>query len=174
MPQCVDGSPRRRIVQLRRAAMTMPAGEGHDDNAPLHGQAARQLTELDQRYTRNRRAIVRVLSEAERPLTIPELVERADGMPQSSAYRNLTVLCEAGVARRLAGVDDFGRYELAEDLAGHHHHIRCVGCATVADFTASPALEKALAQAAGAVGAQSGYRITGHSLDFEGRCQRCS
>lgn len=153
------------------AATASHARGGQD--SPLHVQAAQQLAELDQRYTRNRRAIVRVLSESERPLTIPELVERADGMPQSSAYRNLTVLCEARVARRLPGVDDFGRYELAEDLAGHHHHIRCVSCGTVADFTAPPALERALGQAAGAVAAQTGYRIAGHSLDFEGRCSAC-
>ena len=153
------------------AATASPARGGPE--SPLHLQAAQQLAELDQRYTRNRRAIVRVLSESERPLTIPELVARADGMPQSSAYRNLTVLCEAGVARRLPGVDDFGRYELAEDLAGHHHHIRCVNCGTVADFTASPALERALAQAAGSVAAQTGFRIASHSLDFEGRCSAC-
>ena len=96
-----------------------------DADAVLHGAAAERVAALDQRYTASRRALVHALLEAERPLTITEILAGAKGMPQSSAYRNLTVLCEAGVARRLPGVDDLGRFELAEDLAGHHHHLQC-------------------------------------------------
>ena len=87
------------------------------NHASLHGAAAERVAALDQRYTASRRALVHALLEAERPLTITEILAGAKGMPQSSAYRNLTVLCEAGVARRLPGVDDLGRFELAEDLA---------------------------------------------------------
>ena len=144
-----------------------------DDHALLHGAAAERVAALDQRYTASRRALVHALLEAERPLTITEILAGAKGMPQSSAYRNLTVLCEAGVARRLPGVDDLGRFELAEDLAGHHHHLQCTACGTLVDFAASAQLERALAEAARRVAAETGYEITGHRLDFDGRCPAC-
>ena len=128
---------------------------------------------MDQRYTTSRRTLVQALLEAARPLTITEILAGARGMPQSSAYRNLTVLCEAGVARRLPGVDDLGRFELAEDLAGHHHHLQCTSCGTLLDFAASARLEQALVEAARRVAAETGYEITGHRVDFDGRCPRC-
>jgi len=136
--------------------------------------ALERLGAVDQRYTRSRRALVDALAAADRPLTITEVLAGASGMPQSSAYRNLTVLCEAGVARRLPGMDDLGRFELAEDLAGHHHHVLCATCGTLVDFAASARLERALAEASRVVAAETGYLITGHRLDFDGRCPRCA
>lgn len=144
-----------------------------DDDATLHCAAAERVAALDQRYTASRRALVQALLKAARPLTITEILAGAEGMPQSSAYRNLTVLCDAGVARRLPGVDDLGRFELAEDLAGHHHHLQCTSCGSLLDFAASPQLELALAEAARRIAAETGYEITGHRLDFDGRCRRC-
>jgi len=142
-------------------------------DALLHVAAAERVAALDQRYTASRRALVHALLEADRPLTITEILAGSKGMPQSSAYRNLTVLCEAGVARRLPGVDEFGRFELAEDLAGHHHHVQCMSCGTVLDFTASAQLERALVEAVRRVAAETGFEITGHRLDFDGLCPRC-
>jgi len=124
---------------------------------------------VEQRYTTSRRALVQALLDAERPLTITEIL----GMPQSSAYRNLTVLCDAGVTRRVPGTDDLGRFELAEDLAGHHHHVLCANCGSLVDFAASARLERALAEASRQVAEQTGYEITGHRLDFDGRCPDC-
>jgi Fe2+ or Zn2+ uptake regulation protein len=152
--------------------MPVTAGSGAD-LGELDALATALLRALDQRYTTSRRALVRALAEAGRPLTMSEVVARVEGTPQSSAYRNLTVLCEAGVARRLPGVDDLGRFELAEDLAGHHHHAVCASCGTVVDFEAPSRLERLLVEAAKLVTAETGYEITSHRLDFEGRCPRC-
>ncbi|MFN2606581.1 MAG: Fur family transcriptional regulator [Acidimicrobiales bacterium] len=139
----------------------------------LHEAVAARLGALDQRYTTSRRALVQALVDAARPLTIAEIVAEAPGVPQSSAYRNLTVLSEAGVARRLPGADDFGRFELAEDLGGHHHHLVCSSCGTVADLETSPRLERAIDDAARQAAAASGFEVTGHRVDFDGRCPRC-
>jgi Fur family transcriptional regulator, ferric uptake regulator len=142
----------------------------------VHDQAADRLGSVGQRYTQGRRAIVDVLVSAARPLTVPEML--ADGqqgaIPQSSAYRNLAVLVEAAVVRRLAGTDEFARYELAEDLAGHHHHLHCDHCGAVADVDAPEALEQALAEAARIAATQSGFQVTGHRMDLVGRCADCS
>lgn len=130
---------------------------------------------MDQRYTRGRRAIVAVLEAAERPLTVPEVVQRAEpgSVPLSSAYRNLSILAEADVVHRVVGADDHSRFELAEDLGGHHHHLLCSECGTVSDVSAHPRLERALADAARVAGEETGFEVTGHRIDLLGRCEAC-
>lgn len=157
---------------MGRALSLTTSGPDRRDGR-LHEKAAGRLAALDQRYTPSRRVLVQTLEEAAHPLTIAEIVGRADGVPQSSAYRNLTVLIEAGIAIRLPGADDYGRFELAEDLAGHHHHLVCVSCGAVADHVAGSRLERALREAAQQAAEDSGFEVTGHRLDFEGRCRRC-
>jgi Fe2+ or Zn2+ uptake regulation protein len=141
----------------------------------VHDEAAIRLAALDQRYTPGRRAIVGALAASARPLTVPEILAGTErgALPQSSAYRNLAVLVDASVVHRLAGNDEFARYELTEDLAGHHHHLLCGGCGTVADVSASPRLERALAEAARLAAEESGFEVTGHRIDLLGRCAEC-
>jgi Fur family transcriptional regulator, ferric uptake regulator len=149
----------------------MPVG---NDAERLHREVAQRLASLDQRYTSSRWALVTAIAGAGRPVTMPEILDAAKGVPQSSAYRNLTVLCEAGVARRLAGTDDVGRFELAEDLTGHHHHhLVCSACGLVADVPSSPRLEKALDQAARLAAEETGFAVTDHRIDLEGLCPDC-
>lgn len=141
----------------------------------VHTEAAARLATLDQRYTLGRRAIVDALFGAGRPLTVPEILETTPrgALPQSSAYRNLTVLSDAAVVHRLPGTDEFARFELAEELSGHHHHLLCADCGTVADVPASPRLERALADAARMAGEETGFDVTGHRIDLLGRCAAC-
>ena len=56
------------------------------------------------------------------PLTLPELLDRREELAQSSAYRGLGVLIDAGAVRRIVHDSDHARYELDERLTGHHHH----------------------------------------------------
>ena len=64
----------------------------------LHTSVAERLRDGDQRYTRGRRALVDVLEEATRPLTIQEILARDKALAQSSAYRNLVILEQTGVS----------------------------------------------------------------------------
>lgn len=136
----------------------------------LDAQVALRLSQSDQRYTRLRRALVETMASAGRPLTMPEILTSSPGLPQSSAYRNLSVLVEAGVARRVNGTDDHWRFELAEDLAGHHHHIVCSSCGKVADIVPSHRLERALDEAARSA---TGFEVTEHRFDLVGLCADC-
>lgn len=126
-----------------------------------------------QRYTANRQAIVAILAGADRPLTTAEVVARSRGLAQSSVYRNLSVMEAAGAVARVAGGDDFARYELAEDLAGHHHHLICNGCGVVADFTVPPPVESRLEAALDEVANAAGFAVDLHRLDLVGRCSGC-
>jgi len=103
-----------------------------------------------------------------------EVLTSAPGVPQSSAYRNLAVLADAGVVRRIQGADDNGRFELAEVLSGHHHHhLICTECGLVADVHASASLERALAGAALAAGEVAGFLVVEHRFDLVGLCSGC-
>ena len=139
----------------------------------VHDQAALRLGVLDQRYTAVRRALVTTLADAGRPLSVPEILEANAALPQSSAYRNVTALIEAGVVRRVTGIDDHGRFELSEDLAGHHHHLACARCGKVEDVVPSGRLERAMDEAARAIAAAQGYEVIGHQFDLVGTCPAC-
>jgi Fur family ferric uptake transcriptional regulator len=141
--------------------------------AEVHQTAALRLRRDSQRYTSGRRALVEALVGSDRPLTIADLLVLDPRLAQSSAYRNLAVLEHAGVVHRVVGTDEFARFELAEDLAGHHHHLICASCGGVADFTVSAELETSLAHAFGEVEASTGFRSASHRLDLVGTCSAC-
>ncbi|MGO9456265.1 MAG: Fur family transcriptional regulator [Acidimicrobiales bacterium] len=139
----------------------------------VHDAVRLRLASAEQRYTPQRRRLIDILRGAGRPLTVPEILALAPGLTQSSAYRNVTTLMEAGVVERIAGTDDHGRFELSEEISGHHHHLVCDRCGTVEDLHASPKLERALADAARAAATEQGYEVTEHRLDLYGRCAGC-
>ncbi len=139
----------------------------------VHEEVALRLAGNEQRYTPVRRSLVGTLADAGRPLSIPEILASSLELPQSSAYRNITALIEAGVVRRVTGVDDHGRFELAEELAGHHHHLACGRCGKVEDVAPSARLERAMAEAARVVSEEHGYEVTDHQFDLVGLCPAC-
>ena len=140
----------------------------------IHSTAADRLRDEGQRYTTQRRDLVDLLVEVEQPLTLPQLLERQSGLSQSSAYRNLAVLERAGVVHRIAGSDGFARYELTEDLTGHHHHLICSACGEVVDFAVSDAVERDLEVALHRAAQRAGFQVSGHRLDLVGTCASCS
>jgi Fe2+ or Zn2+ uptake regulation protein len=141
----------------------------------LHTSVAERLGDVGQRYTRGRRALVTVLEEATRPLTIQEILGRDRGLAQSSAYRNLVLLEQSEVVHRVVGTDEFARYELAEHLTDHHHHhLICTQCGQVADFTVSPEVEEALGRALSRAAEDAGFTTAAHRLDLVGQCRRCA
>ncbi len=140
----------------------------------LHATATSRLREDGQRYTPRRRALIELLAEVDQPLTIPQLLERRRGMAQSSVYRNLAVLERAGVVRRIVTADEFARYELAEELTEHHHHLICASCGDVTDFTVPERVEHDLEAALAKVAKRSGFEVRHHRLDLVGTCPRCT
>ncbi len=140
----------------------------------LHATATSRLRTDSQRYTPRRRALVELLSEVDQPLTIPQLLERRRDLAQSSVYRNLAVLERAGVVRRIVTTDEFARYELAEDLTEHHHHLICATCGDVTDFTVPASVEHDLEAALAKVAKRAGFEVRHHRLDLVGTCPRCA
>lgn len=140
----------------------------------LHEQAGDRLRAIGHRYTPARRRIVDALSAADQPLTVPQLVDADDALAQSSVYRSLGALADAGVVARVVTGDDFARFELAEPLTDHHHHhLECESCGEVIDVTLPEGLDAALHEALAAVAADAGFEAGHHRVDVVGVCRRC-
>ncbi|HXZ98922.1 MAG TPA: Fur family transcriptional regulator [Candidatus Binatia bacterium] len=137
-----------------------------------HREVALRLARTEQRYTPLRRALVEVMAQSGRPLTMPEILRSSPELSQSTAYRNIATLIEAGVVRRVSGTGDHGRFELAEDLSGHHHHLVCLSCGKVSDIVPTPRLERALREAVEAA-AGSTFAVIEHRFELIGSCTDC-
>jgi Fur family transcriptional regulator, ferric uptake regulator len=139
----------------------------------LHGLAEARLRRVDLRYTAGRRALVEVLAGAGHPVSIGDIAQLLPELPRSSAYRHLVDLQMAGVVRRVAANDEFARFELAEDLTEHHHHLLCVSCGKVTDVTPSPSFERHVSRTVDELAVDQDFDPHGHRLDVIGLCAGC-
>lgn len=143
-----------------------------EKTAELHETVRRHLADREVRYTSGRRSVITTLVRLDGPESAAELHRRMS-VPLSSLYRSLTVLDEAGVLERHHDADGLARFELAEWLTGHHHHLVCVICGVVEDFELNAAAEQTLDSLATTAAAGAGYEVTGHNLEVEGLCGSC-
>ena len=140
----------------------------------IEEEVATLLQLADQRYTSGRRSLVAALQSGGGPLTITQILKLDGSLRQSSVYRNLTILEEAGAVTRIDTRDDFARYELAEHLTEHHHHLICTSCGDVADFSLSSQTESELDRALHQAAAKADFAIEAHRLDLLGTCKNCT
>jgi Fur family ferric uptake transcriptional regulator len=140
----------------------------------LHETVERRLRRVGQRYTVNRRALVDALVGARGPVSIGDLLAGRRSVPQSSTYRNLAVLEQAEVVRRVITEGDFARFELEEDLTEHHHHLVCSNCGRVEDVAIPADVERSLGRSLDRLAKGAGFASVGHRLDLIGRCRSCA
>lgn len=138
----------------------------------LHEAVRRRLAERAVRYTRGRQALVTALVRLDGPESAAELHQRVN-VPLSSLYRSLTVLDEAGMLEKHHDVDGLARFELAQWLTGHHHHLVCLDCGTVEDVELDRRSEEMLDRLARQAAEEAGYEETGHNLEVRGLCRSC-
>lgn len=141
---------------------------------PLAAVEAR-LGERGVRLTPGRRAVIAALAEAEGPRSAGELHRVMDReVPLSSLYRSLSVLEDAGVVAPHLGAKGLTRYELAEWLIGHHHHLVCVECGAVEDVEVPEGVESVVEGIIAGIAEAAGFEPAGHVIEIEGRCAGCA
>ncbi len=140
----------------------------------VHAEVAGRLAVRGERYTRTRRRLVDILARAGMPLTLQDIVRGRTDLPASSAYRNLAWLEDAGLIRRVASEDGFGRYELSEELTGHHHHLLCSGCGRVEDVDIPSDVERRLDRTLDRLARRARFARVSHRLDLIGLCRECA
>jgi len=129
-----------------------------------------RTVELGKRQTSQRRAILRALRAADGPLTVHEILERAQGLvPKlgiATVYRTVHLLLEVGRIASVTLPDGEPRYEIAQ--VPHHCHFRCRTCGRV---YALPLCASAVAD--GTL-LPSGFLVEGHSVALHGLCTACA
>ena len=140
----------------------------------LHAKVEQSLRSQGVRYTANRRALIEALDNTPGPLTVEELYRVTEPrIPYSSIYRDVRVLIDSQVLTLHHSTDRSNRFELAEWLSGHHHHLVCIGCMAISDISLAPETELRLSRLAENAATDTGYRVAGHTLEIEGLCPNC-
>jgi Fur family ferric uptake transcriptional regulator len=139
----------------------------------IHDEVKRTLAKHGVQYTRGRRAVIRALQMMSGPATAADIHADLDAAPLSSLYRSLTVLNDMGVIRKHHDSDGLARFELAEWLGGHHHHVVCLNCGSVEDVSVDSRTETMLEGLATSLATAVGYEPSGHVLEIEGLCRHC-
>ena len=126
------------------------------------------------RFTPARRLVIETLSGSPGPQSAADLGGAIDGhIPISSLYRTLSVLENTGVIERFPDQTGVARYELAEWLTGHHHHMTCIECGATSDVAVPGDLEATVVDIVSKVGDRFDFEVTGHRLDLQGVCSQC-
>lgn len=132
---------------------------------------ARQLRAAGHKLTTPRRAILRALLEACRPLSPVELQTNGQAhchdLGLVTVYRTLEIMEEIGLVRAVHVTDGCHGYALA--TPGHTHHVVCDQCHAVVEIFGCE-----LGDFLDSVAAHTGYTITGHWLEISGLCPACT
>jgi Fur family ferric uptake transcriptional regulator len=129
--------------------------------------AAGRFEESGHRMTAPRIAVLRAIDGAGGPFSIEEIYDATPEVGRATAFRTMKLLQEVGVVCRVPLEDGSVRYQLAES-EGHHHHLICSKCGSVAEFS-DHSLDRGIEQNA----TTAGFELDGHSVELYGRCARC-
>lgn len=128
-----------------------------------------RLRAVGMKVTPARSAMLAHMMKQKKPQTVETIVEYL-GVDQATTYRNLRMLVEKGLVRRIELQHGHAHYEIAEDNTDHHH-IACISCHRVEDFdgcNADALFSRALAQT------KHFKKIVQHSLELFGLCVTCA
>lgn len=122
------------------------------------------------RATRTRIAVIEALWASRHPLTHDEIVAAlsaaAIAHDRVTVYRALDWLLGQGIARRVAGGERAGRFEICRDDDHHHAHFHCDRCGQVVCLDEVPdACPPAL---------PAGFAVKRTELVVHGACADCS
>ncbi len=134
-----------------------------DKDADRIERMARALREGGVRVTRQREALLRVLTQAEDHPDAAELHRRAKGVDETvslaTVYRTLSVLEREGVIQRHSFESGGARFEVADP--GHHDHIVDLDTGHIIEFR-NERIEELQRQ----IAAEMGYEIVHHRLEL--------
>lgn len=121
------------------------------------------------RMTQQRRIMLEELKSLDTHPTAYEIYElvrkRLPRISLGTVYRNLEILSESGMIRKL---ETAGSQKRFDGVIANHYHVRCIKCGRVADVPVAPisTIDKIARRI-------SDFEILRHHLEFEGLCPHC-
>ena len=129
-----------------------------------------QLSEQGYKLTRQRKAVVEVVTRAHTRLSAADVFTQAQrvcsDLGLTTVYRTLEILEQMGVIRRVH-LDD-GCEGFAPAPAEHGHHLICSGCQETIEFE-----DCNMTSLLKRVSEQTGFTIEQHWLELVGLCPKC-
>jgi Fur family ferric uptake transcriptional regulator len=128
-----------------------------------------RTTSLGQRQTRQRDAILKVMTLANGPLSVPEifaLSRKEISLGIATVYRAINLLLSAREIQTVILPSGETRYESAD--LGHHDHFQCRKCQHVFDLSVCP-----LHLASGTI-IPGGFVVEDHEMTLYGLCPGCA
>ena len=127
------------------------------------------LKNADLKSTKKRCLLLSILQTEDRAMTAEELLEKATPilpMNASTVYRTLNTLTEKEVLSKSLRKD--GKSYFSLEKHDHHHRLVCTVCRKVIPVDSCPLKEQEED-----LEAKTGFRITGHTMEFSGICPEC-
>lgn len=131
-----------------------------------------RLNERGMKLTPQRVEIVKILMDANEPVTAQEVAQAVrtihPHVSLDTVYRNLTMLIECGLVNQVNLQNrESTRFEF-QGNSGHHHHCVCLGCGKsfcvescpTAWFNPKPTEDP-------------GFKVMGHAFEVYGYCTAC-
>lgn len=141
----------------------------------IEQQVMLRLSSAEVRYTKGRRLVIQALQQSDGPRSAQDLhKDLEEAVPMSSLYRTLTTMSDLGILVPHHGRGGNIRYELAEWLMGHHHHLICRSCGTIDDIELNDHTESIIDALVSAATEEQGFTSASHSLEIDGVCASCS
>ncbi len=118
------------------------------------------------RITASRKRVLEAILAAPAHFTVDDVLREVPDVGRATVFRTMKLLQDLNVVCRVLMENGSLHYRLS--ARGHHHHLVCRSCGTVADFSncdVSSIIEQ-LAES-------TDYQIEGPWLEVYGRCSSC-
>ncbi len=149
----------------------------------MHGKGPwwqEKFNKLCVRITAGREIVLNILHDTSEHLSASDIYLKAHEInPEiglTTIYRTLELLEQMGLVQKFGFGDGHARYELLNNPGGkgHHHHIICMKCRKIIDYTEFiedeiefvEKTQKKLAK-------RYNFNITDHAISFYGTCENC-
>lgn len=122
-----------------------------------------------QRNTMQRRQVLEAVQQMYNHPTAEDiytyLSEKKSGLGRATIYRNLSVLCEQGLVRKIEVPDAPARFD---HTLYAHYHLRCRRCGCFQDV-----MVPALGRLNRTIMRETGFSEVEHDIVFDGVCPEC-
>lgn len=133
------------------------------------------LREKKYRITQTREAIISCFCSEKKPLNAADIIslltKQEKKVNKTTVYREFDFLCAQGIIKPVQIDSTTEHYELAHQR--HHHHLVCIGCKKIIDFTPPQDIEDGVRVVIADLERKTGFKIHDHSFELFGRCEEC-
>ncbi len=139
-----------------------------------------RLYDFGLKLTNPRKVIINLLKNTDKHLSAEEIyldaIKTNPSIGLTTVYRTLDLFFQIGMVQKYDFGDDRARYELTDNpfKNQHHHHLVCVKCRTIVDYTDFVNEELELMNKTEKILSEKyQYKIFHHTIHFYGVCTHC-